>query len=243
VAYIQTYFHAKFYIFLRSLSIYLKFIPTCLENQIEKEFQLEKGVSGHFTPRRPTSTMPRPVSTREPGLPPITAPLTLTTGTHLSGLLPPNPPRPRACWRCCRDSYCCIIHPLPPLCHSVAHLCAYLLEPSCPISCRRYVASCHCATVAHLRRCARDACAKCPTTRPCAASLLPSPLLAPQAGFIYASSCLASHRIGAMRWQAHAHRLATFPVPPCPAQHPTPAYRQIVPSRALHAVHGSIAPR
>jgi hypothetical protein len=96
VANIQTYLHAKFYIFLRSLSIYFQFIPTYLENQIEKEFKLEKGVSGRFPPRRPASKAPRPVSVSEPGLLLIIAPPTLTTETHLSSLLPPNPPRLRA---------------------------------------------------------------------------------------------------------------------------------------------------
>jgi hypothetical protein len=57
-----------------------------------KEFQKGKSFADHFPPRRPASTPPRPTFVREPSLPPAFALPSLTTGTHLSGLSPPNPP-------------------------------------------------------------------------------------------------------------------------------------------------------
>jgi hypothetical protein len=95
-------------------------------------------------------------------------PQSLVAGTHLSGLLPSNLPRQRARWRCRHDSRRCAVHLMPPLRHSIGCLCAYRLEPSCPVSCRRRVASLRYATTAHPRCCARDADAKRPATRPCA---------------------------------------------------------------------------
>jgi hypothetical protein len=41
----------------------------------------------------------------------------------------------------------------------------------------------------------------------------------------------------------YACRVATYPAPPCLAQHPTSTYGQIFPSHALHTVHRSAAPR
>jgi hypothetical protein len=141
---------------------------------------LQKGVSGCFPPRRPASTAPRPISACELSLPPITTPPTLTTETHMSGFLPPNPPWPCARWHCCRDSHRCAIHPLPPPRHSIARQCDCLLEPSRCVPSHAVVGSLH--AVCH--RCARDAVAKLPATRPYVAVLLPSPLLAPRVGFV-----------------------------------------------------------
>jgi hypothetical protein len=53
--------------------------------QLEKEFKLKKCSRARFPLRRPASAAPRPISTREPDLPPVTALPTLTAGTHLSG--------------------------------------------------------------------------------------------------------------------------------------------------------------
>jgi hypothetical protein len=61
-----------------------------------KEFQKVKSFVGRFPPRQHASIPPRPTSVHEPGLPPVSALPTLTAGTHLSGLSPPNPPLLRA---------------------------------------------------------------------------------------------------------------------------------------------------
>jgi hypothetical protein len=50
-----------------------------------KEFQKRKSLVGRFPPCQHASTAPRLISAREPGLPHVTAPPTLTAGTHLSG--------------------------------------------------------------------------------------------------------------------------------------------------------------
>jgi hypothetical protein len=50
-----------------------------------KEFQKRKSFMSCFPPCQHASTAPRLISAREPGPPHVTAPSTLTTGTHLSG--------------------------------------------------------------------------------------------------------------------------------------------------------------
>jgi hypothetical protein len=88
-----------------------------------------------FSTAGPALHRPWPISTREPACQPVTAPPSLTNGAHLSGRLPPNPPRSRARWHCRRNSHRCVIHPSPPLDHEDAHMCSCHLEPSHQLRC------------------------------------------------------------------------------------------------------------
>jgi hypothetical protein len=87
-----------------------------------KEFKKKrKSFAGRFPPRRPAATAPRPISACEPDLPPVTAPPTLTAGTHLSGPSSPQilPCSTLACrhWRVPHRS---VVHASIPSRHSAA---------------------------------------------------------------------------------------------------------------------------
>jgi hypothetical protein len=69
---------------------------------------------------------------------------------------------------------------------------------------------------------------------PHAAPLLPPSLLTPRAARL-ASSSLAPRRVGAMRWHAHARRVALSSATPCLAHYPDGDVRTKLLRRRLHA--------
>jgi hypothetical protein len=125
---------------------------------MEKEFQKGKGFAGRFPPRRPASTAPLPISTRESGLPLVTMPLPLTAGTHQSGLSPPNPPLLLPAWQRQPNCHYQVGHPSPPPRCEDARMCACHLESSHRMWCT-VVSHCRCPPAPVAARCcaSRDA--------------------------------------------------------------------------------------
>jgi hypothetical protein len=78
---IQLYLHAKFHIFLRSLSISFPFILTYLKKQTEKGIEIGKGVSDPFSSTGLLLQRPGPI-------PRVSQPITISRATVTASWAP-----------------------------------------------------------------------------------------------------------------------------------------------------------
>jgi hypothetical protein len=128
--------HAKFHIFLRYLNISFYFIfSPALKIKWKRNFKKGKASRAIFLHVSLLLQRPQPISTREPDLLPVIVLPTLMTGTHLSGLSPPNPPLLLPVWQSrpnCRHQ---VSHSSPPLCCEDARGCGCHLESSHQLWC------------------------------------------------------------------------------------------------------------